>query len=675
VLLDGRPSVARKASNAVVAIVALSVVLGAGGPGTGASREADRGFARAEAPLAQALPIAGKLRAFPSDPIVHERLRLKGRLGTHVMRPVVLQLRQGTGWLTLDAKKTKGDGTFGFLTRTRATTARYRVLARQVRVGGRSYAETQTPWRRVEPTPQSGELKMASSAAVGAATAIAATFAPARPGRSVALQRWSSGAWTKVATRSEDAEGRVSFSVTHGQVGTYRYRALALAAHGARQAGTAARDLVVSQTGPPAGPPFVTAVSSNGRYFVDQYGDPILVRGDSPWAILQDASTAQMSSYVATRESQGFNTVLLSLLGAVASGGPSNSGATYDGILPFQGSDPSQLNPAYWDRVAYFLGLCRDAGITVMAYPIDGWAGTAEYSGLAASWSTATATAYGRAVAARLSAFPNVIWSVGGDYPPPGQADDNARFWAVLQGLAEGGMDRISTIQFGLNQTSLSSTYWDDKVDFSFVYSYAVTYAVVQGAYQQTNPAGAHLPALMAEAHYEAYVGVTDLYLRSMAAWALTSGSPGEFYGSEEVWDTAPTAAALNTEAVSQLSALREAFGDLTGWQRLVPDFGSTFITSGRGTKGSGDGEYYSGNTYVTGGVTPDGTLAVIYLPAATSQTITIDQSKMEAGYSARWVDPTNGTSTPATAGSSYHKTGSNAAGDSDWLLVLESTR
>ncbi len=44
----------------------------------------------------------------------------------------------------------------------------------------------------------------------------------------------------------------------------------------------------------------------------------------------------------------------------------------------------------------------------------------------------------------------------------------------------------------------------------------------------------------MGEAHYEAYSDVTNLYLRSQAAWALTSGSPGEFYGSEDVWDRSP---------------------------------------------------------------------------------------------------------------------------------------
>jgi hypothetical protein len=417
---------------------------------------------------------------------------------------------------------------------------------------------------------------------------------------------------------------------------------------------------------------FVTRVSRNGRYFLDQFGHPILVKGDSPWAILVDASRARMDSYVATRRSQGFNTVLVSLLGNTANGGPADNGRTYDGKLPFVGGNPRHLANAYWDRVAHFIRECRSRGITVMAYPIDGWTGTAAYHGLARSWSTTTAKAYGRAVANRLKGYRNVIWSVGGDYPSGGQRAADARMNAVMAGLRAGGMNRINTIQFTLNETSLDSSYWKPRVDFSFVYSYAASYRTVQRGYRQTR-AGRHLPALMGEAHYEKYSGVTNRYLRSQAAWALTSGSPGDFYGSEDVWDQAPTSAALKSTGARQVSAIRRVFGGLAGWHRLVPDFSSTFITAGRGSKSSAD-EYFSGNTYVTGARRADGRLAVIYLPDA-SRRITINQSKMGPGYTARWVNPTNGASAAATERSTYSRTAPHGDGANDWLLVLRSSR
>ena len=37
-----------------------------------------------------------------------------------------------------------------------------------------------------------------------------------------------------------------------------------------------------------APPRYVTSVSPNGRYFRDQAGDPILVKGDSPFKVIDD---------------------------------------------------------------------------------------------------------------------------------------------------------------------------------------------------------------------------------------------------------------------------------------------------------------------------------------------------------------------------------------------------
>ena len=416
--------------------------------------------------------------------------------------------------------------------------------------------------------------------------------------------------------------------------------------------------------------PYVHRISRNGRYFLDQRGRPILVKGDSPWAILVDASVAKMNRYVAIRSRQGFNAALVSLLGNTANGGPSDSGATYDGVRPFVGGDPSRLNGRYWDRVANFMRRCLRAGITVMAYPLDGWTGTPDHDGLAQSWSTAQARAYGRAVAHRLRRFPNVVWAVGGDFSSA-RPDVDPRFNAVLKGLARGGMKRPSTIQFTLNQTSFDSPYWARRIGFSFAYAYAPSYTIVQSSYQRRTPAHRHVPTIMGEAHYEDYPGVTNLYLRSQAAWALTSGAAGDFYGSEDVWDAAPTRRHLRTRAVGQLSALRRVFGRLPGWPQLVPDFASRFIRGGRGDKGSDDGEYYSGNTYVTGGITRRGTLAVVYLPDA-ARAVTLATGRMRRGYTAHWVDPTNGARHAARTGTTYRRARANAAGGPDWLLVLQ---
>src|SRR3954453_15166743 len=74
------------------------------------------------------------------------------------------------------------------------------------------------------------------------------------------------------------------------------------------------------------GPPFVTSVSPDHRYFLDQYGEPILLKGDAPWSLMTDVSSAQAELYFSTREEQGFNAAIISLLGNPVNGGPHEDG-------------------------------------------------------------------------------------------------------------------------------------------------------------------------------------------------------------------------------------------------------------------------------------------------------------------------------------------------------------
>ena len=66
----------------------------------------------------------------------------------------------------------------------------------------------------------------------------------------------------------------------------------------------------------------------------------------------------------------------------------------------------------------------------------------------------------------------------------------------------------------------------------------------------------------------------------------------------------------------------------------------------------SGYGTFAAGGTlnendYVTAARTPDGKLAIAYVPE--TRTITVDMRKLSGRVSARWYDPTNGTSAAIT--------------------------
>ena len=104
-------------------------------------------------------------------------------------------------------------------------------------------------------------------------------------------------------------------------------------------------------------------------------------------------------------------------------------------------------------------------------------------------------------------------------------------------------------------------------------------------------------------------------------------------------------------------------------WYDLVPDQNHTLVTSGYGAFGQDD--------YVTAAQTPDGKLGMAYVPS--SRTITVDLSTFSGPVTARWYDPTDGTLT-SSEGSPFANEGSldfatpgtNAVGDGDWVLVLE---
>ncbi len=423
----------------------------------------------------------------------------------------------------------------------------------------------------------------------------------------------------------------------------------------------------------PSGPPFVTAVSDDGRYLVDQYGKPLLVRGDSPWALLTKLSPPQAEQWFANRQRNGYNAAIVSLIGATGNGGPSDDGATYDGLTPFVDGDLLAWNEPYWARVESYLRIAGRHGITVLLYPIDGWAiGKAVRPA-----STAQCREFGARLAARFRGLPNIAWMSGGDYFPA--TDDLARgsdvdhcINAMLIGLREAGDEHLFSIQLGYDKSiSDDNPYWASRVDWNFVYTYWPTYRAVLEAYGRSPVR----PALLGEANYEREnnqpdtPGTTDETLRRQVLWSLTSGAAGAFSGSSDWSFDDGWEGRLDTRSVAQLTRLHQLFAGLPWW-RLVPDTRDRLVTAGRGTPVTTDRPMdVLDSDYVTAARTPDGRHAVVYLPAG--QTVTIDRSVLAAGVRTHWVDPTSGAVREAGDGTELTPPGRNSQGDRDWLLLI----
>jgi hypothetical protein len=423
----------------------------------------------------------------------------------------------------------------------------------------------------------------------------------------------------------------------------------------------------------PAGRRFVTSVSADGRHFRDQYGDPLLVHGDSPWSLMTDLSPSQAELYFRNRQEHGFNAAIISLIGAVANGGPADDGTTFDGLGPFVDGDVTRWQEPYWDRVTHYLALAADHGITAFLYPIDGWTIGHAFK----PHSIEQCQAYGAMVAERFRDLHNIVWMSGGDYFPrtdqPALGSDvDHCIDAMMRGIRAAGDARPFSIQLGYPKSiSTDNPYWADRVTWNFVYSYLPTYRAVLQAYARTPT----MPAVFGEGNYEGENNDPDTpdttphTLRQQLLWSLTSGAAGEFYGIY-VWEFLPCwENRLDSESVAQFSRLRELFDGLRWWN-LVPDTGSALVTAGRGTEVTDDQRLdVLENDYVTAARSADGRLAVIYLPGA--HTISLDRAVLADAAKATWIDPGSGERHPVPMADTFTTPGRNASGDQDWLLLI----
>ena len=201
---------------------------------------------------ANAVAAAGTLVMSPKSPIVGEHVTAKGRLGTHVARPIVLQLKMASSWATRARGRSSTNGAFGLTVRAASSPGRatYRVLAPKVRVNGHTYPTIRTLSSTVHSVRQTAVLSVPTTDLVGSQATASATFTPARPGRTVQLQRQVSGSWTTIVTGRENSSGVAAMAFTPAAAGPYTLRALATPVNGAAPAASADSTTTVTTPSP-----------------------------------------------------------------------------------------------------------------------------------------------------------------------------------------------------------------------------------------------------------------------------------------------------------------------------------------------------------------------------------------------------------------------------------------
>jgi hypothetical protein len=456
---------------------------------------------------------------------------------------------------------------------------------------------------------------------------------------------------------------------------TYLYRVRAVDAFG--NVGPYSNTATVTTPAPPVQGPGPIGVGPTGRYLVDESGVPFLISGESPQALIGDLTESDAAFFFEKRRAQGFNTVWINLLCNDYTGCNAD-GSTWDGVAPFTtAGDFSTPNEAYFARVDRMIRLAGRYGLVVILDPAEtgGWLNTMVANGVD------KLRAYGEYLGRRYKDFPNIIWMHGNDYQNWGPTYD-PYVTAVALGIGDVDTRHLQTVELNYTKSgSLDDPAWGPIIKLNASYQYSTTYEQVLEDYNRSN----FLPTFLVEADYEfeqqsVPPGGTPLQLRRQEYWALLSGATGQLYGNYYTWrflcsnrDSSGNCIGgwkdkLDTPGQTQIGYVKALFASRR-WYDLVPDQAHTLVTEGLGTYGTLD--------YVTAARTPDGTLAIAYLPS--SRTVTVDLSKLGGPVTARWYDPTTGTFT-SIAGSPFANSGSqpfttpgtNAAGDNDWVLVLE---
>ncbi len=436
-------------------------------------------------------------------------------------------------------------------------------------------------------------------------------------------------------------------------------------------AGLAALGYTVAATA--GAPVFPLKASADNRLLVDQNNVPFLMVGDAPQSLIGNLSKADAKFFIADRATWGINALWINLL-CDAYTACNADGTTYDGIAPFTTpGDLSTPNPAYFDRAAQMLRLAADQNMVVLLDPAEtgGWLGVLEANGVQ------KARAYGRYLGRRFKDFPNIIWMSGNDFQSWRNPSDDAVVSAVAKGIKDVDTNHIHTIELDYYvSASLDDKTWRPIVGLDAVYTYRPTYAKELSEYKRAN----FKPTFLVEANYEfEHNGGTDggstQNLRRQEYWTALSGTTGQLYGSHYSWTFENGwQQNLDTIGIQQLSWMEQLFA-ARPWYNLVPDFTHQVLTRGYGHFSKSDS--ITTDTYATAASTPDGTLAMAYLPSV--RTVTIDMSKFSGAVTAQWFDPTN-DSFATIAGSPFQNSGiqkftppgNNSTGDGDWILDLE---
>jgi hypothetical protein len=414
--------------------------------------------------------------------------------------------------------------------------------------------------------------------------------------------------------------------------------------------------------------------SGNGRYLVDQKGNPFLVVGDSPWSLIVQLDEKDRETYLEDRQRRGFNSIIVNLLEHKFCTSPPR---TRSGLAPFNmPGDFSTPNEAYFDFARQVIERAGEHGMVVWLAPnYLGYGGGDEgFFREIKAGGKEKLRAYGRFVGKRFKDLPNIVWMLGGDYTP--EAPDQWVVNELAEAIREEDPVHLMTAHHSPESSAVAAFGEQEWLAVNNFYGYEKTLFRPLLAEYQRQPVR---PLVLLETTYEGEHDSTPDQIRRQAYWAILSGACGQFFGNNPIWHfdgpglfpaRMSWQQALGATGSHDIALLRELFIHLP-WQELVPENNHAIVAEGLG----------SGTTTALSACTADGKLSVTYIPSTGTggRELRIALGRFAKPVTARWYNPTNGKFVEVE-GSPYsnrvtHRLltpGDNGTGTNDWALILD---
>jgi len=410
-----------------------------------------------------------------------------------------------------------------------------------------------------------------------------------------------------------------------------------------------------------ANPAYPLKKSSNGRYFVDQGGVPVLLHGDSPWSLISELTREEVTIYLDDCVARKFNSLIVTSPDAVfTSNPPKNAYGNAPFTTPGKFSTP---NEAYFQHADWVIQEAGARGIQILLAPAylgqngEGWLDQVRNNNTEQEMRT-----YGTWVGNRYKNRPNLIFHWGNDVLPANFGSVSNKIRAMAQGLRSVDSKHLMTYHSSSEQSTYGvwSVTQENWIDFNNTYTYQPVWQSTQRDYAFSPTR----PFVLFESKYENEHGTSGKQQRVQAYQALLSGAAGQFYGNSPIWHMGVLGgnwqAALSDPGRLDMMHVRDLF-ESRAWYRLVPDTANTVLTSGQST----------GDDRAMAARTNDGETLIVYAPSRRTLRINLE-ALSGASATAWWFNPRDGSvdrGTPLTSSGSRDFTPPT---NDDWVLVID---